>query len=86
MKKKLEGANSEIAEVLGIADSSTGSVTYRLVEDTQTVCWICGSEVEKSSIKETLNRLQEPDQQKCDRRRELEDEIDDIDRAWKDNE
>lgn len=77
-EEKLTEANGEIAEALGVADTSADSVTDRLVEDEETVCWTCGSEVEESSIETTLDRLRELNQEKRDRRAELNDQIDEL--------
>ena len=74
-EEKLDETNSEIAEALGIKGSSSNTVTDRLIGDKQTVCWTCGSSVEKSSIEDTLDQLRDLSQTKLSRKRELNEQI-----------
>lgn len=75
---KLEEQNNEITEALGLDTSASDTTTDRLVEDRQTICWTCGSEVETSAIEETLQQLRELNSKKLDRKRELQDEIEEL--------
>jgi chromosome segregation ATPase len=71
---KLTESNSEISATLG-PESSSGAVTDRLVEDTETVCWTCGSEVETTAIESVLEQLRTLNRNKLDRKQELKAEI-----------
>jgi len=75
---KLEESNSEIAEALGVNTSDSDAVTDRLVQQENVVCWTCGSEVEKSAVEETLQQLKDLNQTKFERKRELNDRIDEL--------
>lgn len=77
-EEKLDETNSEIAEALGVKNSSSNSVTDRLIGDKQAVCWTCGSSVEKSSIEDTLDRLRDLSRTKLARKRELNEQIDEL--------
>ena len=77
-EEKLDETNSEIAEALGVRSSSTNSISDRLIGDKQAVCWTCGSSVEKSSIEDTLDQLRDLSQTKLARKRELNEQIDEL--------
>jgi len=55
--------------------SSSGSVTDRLVDDPEVVCWTCGSEVESERIRGTLDQLREFRREKTTERTEITEEI-----------
>ena len=79
--QSLIGFNEERLEegpgVAGALDDS-GSVTDGLLDDETTVCWTCGSEVETSQIEGTVDRLTELRADKFARRRELDEELDEL--------
>ncbi|WP_227378136.1 archaea-specific SMC-related protein [Haladaptatus halobius] len=78
----LEGSSPELRDALQTDDasaSSSDSITDQLVEDTETVvCWTCGTEVEKQTIEETIDRLRDLRQEKRDERNSIESEITDL--------
>ena len=89
-EEMLDGTDGDVAAALRGDETSTntsasdpvaadnGSVTDRLVDDSQVVCWTCGSEVDRDQIEATLDRLRELRQEKVARRNDLQDEIDDV--------
>ncbi|WP_049926290.1 archaea-specific SMC-related protein [Halopiger goleimassiliensis] len=77
-EEMLEGAHPEIRELLSDdGDGDTGgAVTDQLLEDEETVqCWTCGSQVQRSEIEETIDRLRSLQEEKRAERDELEDRI-----------
>jgi len=70
----LEGDRPEVADQLVEA---SGSVTDGLVEAT-VVCWTCGSEVERSAVETTLERLRELRAEKAGERNRVQEEIDEL--------
>ncbi|WP_458190426.1 archaea-specific SMC-related protein [Haladaptatus sp. NG-WS-4] len=83
-EEMLEGTSPELLNALQGDDvsapsASNESVTDQLVDDTETVvCWTCGSEVEKQTIEETVDRLRELRQEKFTERKSLDAEITDL--------
>jgi DNA repair exonuclease SbcCD ATPase subunit len=59
-------------------EDSGGEVTDQLVEDESVTCWTCGTEVERSAIEETLDRLRKLLDRKTDRRSELEERLSEL--------
>ena len=83
-EEMLEGTSPELLSALrdgehgGHAESNE-SLTDQLVSDTETVvCWTCGTEVEKSSIEGTVERLHELRREKHAERSSLESEISEL--------
>ncbi|APW96655.1 chromosome segregation protein SMC [Halobiforma lacisalsi AJ5] len=77
-EEMLEGSHPEIRELL--ADETDGesaeAVTEQLLEDEETVqCWTCGSEVRRSEIESTIDRLRSLQEEKLSERDELEERI-----------
>ncbi|MFB6078579.1 MAG: archaea-specific SMC-related protein, partial [Halarchaeum sp.] len=72
-----EMLDGEHPEVRGALTDADGAVTDRLVED-RTVCWTCGSEVERDAIGGTLERIRSLRQEKEAERRDLADRIDSL--------
>ena len=72
-----EGLPGGLGELPG-GDGSPGSVTDRLVEDGPLVCWTCGSEVERDAVERTLEHLRERHSELIDRRRELREELEEL--------
>ena len=58
--------------------SGPGSVTDQLVDDPETLCWTCGSDVEPDRIEATLDQLREFRREKTAERNEITDEISDL--------
>ncbi|WP_049922509.1 archaea-specific SMC-related protein [Halopiger djelfimassiliensis] len=80
-EEMLEGSHPEIRELLADAESESadGPVTDRLLEDEATVrCWTCGSEVQRSEIERTIERLREHQETKLSERDELEERIESL--------
>jgi len=80
-EEMLSGTSSDVVDALRDADDAGGNVTDQLLGDDQVVCWTCGSEVDKSEIEGTLERLQSLREEKLEANRahreqlsELEDE------------
>ncbi|THE64641.1 chromosome segregation protein SMC [Salinadaptatus halalkaliphilus] len=76
-EEMLDGAHPEIRELLADdGGTAEGAVTDQLLADEETVqCWTCGSEVQRSEIEETIDRLRSLQEQKLGERDELEEQI-----------
>ncbi|WP_324664375.1 archaea-specific SMC-related protein [Haloarcula sediminis] len=78
------------AELLRSADGSRddSSVTGRLLEtDSEgTVCWTCGSDVQRSQIEETIERLQEVHSRKMDELNEVKSRLEPLKSTLRENE
>ncbi len=73
-----DGESDAVLDALD-ADAEAGSVTDQLLaEEGDVVCWTCGSEVERSSISNTLETLRTLRQEKVAERRECQADIDDL--------
>lgn len=81
-EEMLDGASADIAHALrGDGGQSTASsdVTDQLLEQQESVvCWTCGSEVDRSSIEETIERLQSLFSDKHSKIQEIESEIEEL--------
>ncbi|AEH36505.1 archaea-specific SMC-related protein [Halopiger xanaduensis] len=81
-EEMLEGSHPEIRELLAAGDddaSGDGTVTDALLEDDETVrCWTCGSEVQRSEIEETIERLRSLQEEKLSERDEIEERIESL--------
>jgi DNA repair exonuclease SbcCD ATPase subunit len=80
-----ESASSAVLDALRDGDERTdadgdraGGLTDQLLADSETVCWTCGSEVERERIETTLDRLREVRTEQFEQRRSLRNEIDDL--------
>jgi DNA repair exonuclease SbcCD ATPase subunit len=80
-----ESASSAVLDALRDGDERTdadgdraGGLTDQLLADSETVCWTCGSEVERERIEATLDRLREVRTEQFEQRRSLRNEIDDL--------
>ncbi|UPM42135.1 AAA family ATPase [Halocatena salina] len=76
-EEMLDGTSREIVDSLrGESDTEAEALTDQLVADTESVvCWTCGSEVPKSEIEETLDRLQQFRSERFEERNSLRNEI-----------
>jgi len=77
----LDGDNPELHAALGDREAGAAgaegeALTDQLVEDT-TVCWTCGSEVERDAIDDTLDSLRELRRERSSKRNEIDAELDD---------
>jgi chromosome segregation ATPase len=83
-EEMLEGDNPEFQQALqDTTDSENtdeGALTDQLVadDDETTVCWTCGSEVERETIDETLDSLRSLRQEKSHERNDLNAELDEL--------
>lgn len=83
-EEMLEGDNPEFQQVLqDTTDSESAdeeALTDQLVADENetTVCWTCGSEVERAAIDGTLDSLRSLRQEKSHERNDLSTELDDL--------
>ena len=78
-------ASSAVLDALRDGDERTDAdgdrasgLTDQLLADSETVCWTCGSEVERERIETTLDRLREVRTEQFEQRRSLRNEIDDL--------
>jgi myosin heavy subunit len=74
-EEMLKGDRDDIRSALDV--ESDGAVTDQLVED-RTVCWTCGSDVEKEQIESTLDQLRSFRRSKLETIREVEDRISEL--------
>jgi DNA repair exonuclease SbcCD ATPase subunit len=82
-EEMLEGDNPELRQVLQDttdSESENEALTDQLVADENetTVCWTCGSEVERETIDETLDSLRSLRQEKSHERNDLNAELDEL--------
>jgi DNA repair exonuclease SbcCD ATPase subunit len=83
-EEMLEGDSPELQEALqDTTDSESedeGALTDQLVADGDetTVCWTCGSEVEREAIDDTLDSLRSLRQEKSHERNDLSTELDEL--------
>ncbi|NGM68232.1 AAA family ATPase [Natronolimnobius sp. AArcel1] len=81
-EEMLEGSHPEIRALLAgeEADSSAdGGVTDQLLADEETVqCWTCGSEVQRTEIEETIDRLRSLQEEKLSERDDLDERIESL--------
>jgi DNA repair exonuclease SbcCD ATPase subunit len=83
-EEMFEGDSPELQQALqNPTDSESadeGTLTDQLVadEDETTVCWTCGSEVERETIDDTLDRLRSLRQEKSHERNDISTELDDL--------
>ena len=78
----LDGDNLELQAALQNQDNTATetdgeALTDQLVEET-TVCWTCGSEVERDAIDDTLDSLRELRREHSAKRNEIDAELDDL--------
>ncbi|EMA48430.1 archaea-specific SMC-related protein [Halococcus salifodinae] len=82
----LDGDNPELQAALqnrdgtdsdSDTDDEDDALTDQLVEDT-TVCWTCGSEVERDAIDDTLESLRELRREHSSKRNEIDAELDEL--------
>jgi DNA repair exonuclease SbcCD ATPase subunit len=83
-EEMLEGDNPELQQALQDSTESEntdeGALTDQLVADEHetTVCWTCGSEVEREAIDDTLDSLRSLRQEKSHERNDLSTELDEL--------
>jgi DNA repair exonuclease SbcCD ATPase subunit len=83
-EEMLDGDNPDFQQALqGTTDSESEdgeALTDQLLvdEDETTVCWTCGSEVERAAIDDTLDSLRSLRQEKSHERNELSTELDEL--------
>src|SRR5699024_9607992 len=83
-EEMLDGDNPELQSALGDTDRATASednseLTDQLLADEDTtVCWTCGSEVERTAIDNTLDSLRSLREAKSHERNEIATELDEL--------
>ncbi|XVH31637.1 archaea-specific SMC-related protein [Haloferacaceae archaeon DSL9] len=79
-EEMLEGTNPEIAAALRgeSGERDAEALTEQLLADEAVVCWTCGSEVDRSQIESTIDRLREVRRERIEERNELRAEIDQV--------
>ncbi|QZP39757.1 archaea-specific SMC-related protein [Halobaculum magnesiiphilum] len=70
--------NQEMLNGEGIDLETDTDPTDALLENDETVCWTCGSEVETTQIEDTLQRLRDLRSDKLDERNRIRSEIDEL--------
>ncbi|WP_313696150.1 archaea-specific SMC-related protein [Halorarum halobium] len=77
-EEMLDGDGLDL-DLNGDPTGDDGAVTDQLVDESeQTVCWTCGSEVERDRIAETVDLLSEIRKEKLDERNEIRSRIDEL--------
>jgi DNA repair exonuclease SbcCD ATPase subunit len=56
----------------------SGDVTDQLLESDEVVCWTCGTEVERSAIESTVDRLRSVRRDLLDERSEVQEQLDEL--------
>ncbi|MBC9988347.1 chromosome segregation protein SMC [Haloferax sp. Atlit-47N] len=77
-EEMLSGTSSDVVDALRDADDAGGSVTDQLLGDDQVVCWTCGSEVDKSEIEGTLERLRTLREEKLEDNRDHREQLSEL--------
>jgi chromosome segregation ATPase len=83
-EEMFEGDSPELQQALqdptGNESADEGALTDQLVADENetTVCWTCGSEVEREAIDDTLDSLRSLRQEKSHERNDISTELDDL--------
>lgn len=77
-EEMLDGEASTVGDALSPAAAQDGDITDQLLDADQTVCWTCGSEVQRERIEETLDRLRDVRQEQMAEIRSVEEEIEDL--------
>jgi chromosome segregation ATPase len=78
-EEMLEGTNSELADVLrdeSGADNDEALTDQLLKDEESIVCWTCGSQVSRTDIEDTLDRLRTFRQKKVSTRQSVQSNID----------
>lgn len=79
-RERLGGAEDPVATALDAADDAAGAtddVTDTLLADEMT-CWTCGERVDREQVESTVERLESIRDEQLDRRRDLDERIDDL--------
>ncbi len=72
-EEMLDGEETAVSEAL--RDTRADNPTDRLLDDAETVCWTCGSEVPTERIERTIQTLREVRQQRTSEVRDIEAEL-----------
>ncbi|MFC4549831.1 MULTISPECIES: archaea-specific SMC-related protein [Halorussus] len=73
----LEGSDSELREAL-VPENDEHVSAQLLAEDTELVCWTCGSHVERGEVERTVEDLRELHREKLSQRKEASSQLDDL--------
>lgn len=77
-EQMLSGEAEAVTSTLSNPDASDQTLTDQLVEDQATVCWTCGSEVQKDQLNETIEQLRAVQQDHLDSIEEVENKLRDL--------
>lgn len=77
-EEMVEEVDQEILSQISDDDDSAGEITDKLVDDTSTTCWTCGSTVERDQIEETVDNLREYSSTLTKEIREIDAEIEEL--------
>lgn len=77
-EEMLDGEETAVRDALTDDDDANGNLTEQLVEADQTVCWTCGTEVERDRIGDTVDTIQSVRQEQVSEIRDLEDELESL--------
>lgn len=72
----LDGEQTAVSDALGT--DSAKDPTERLTGDESTVCWTCGSEVDRGRIEETVETIQSVRQEQMNEIRSIEDDLEEL--------
>ncbi|WP_436901878.1 archaea-specific SMC-related protein [Halovenus halobia] len=72
-EEMLDGEETAVSEVL--RDTEADNPTDQLLDDAETVCWTCGSEVPTERVEQTIETLRELRQQQTSEIRSIETEL-----------
>lgn len=73
----LEETDHEVLQALA-EDDAGGDITEQLVESETVRCWTCGSEVERTTIETTVDRLRTLSQEKLGQTTDIQAELDEL--------
>ena len=77
-EEMLDGEETAVRDALTDDDDANENLTEQLVEADQTVCWTCGTEVERDRIGDTVDTIQSVRQEQVSEIRDLEDELESL--------
>jgi chromosome segregation ATPase len=73
-----EMLDSEQSDIYDAIDSDDSNVTDELLEDTDVVCWTCGSEVEREQIETTIEQLRSVRSETLSEKQEVSSQLEEL--------
>ena len=74
----MDGAGSELHEVIVPDDDSNHPTDQLLAEEAELTCWTCGSDVDRDQIEQTLQKLRSLREGKMTERKDIASELDEL--------